>query len=79
MGSTHRLTFKKKSYLTRFLQVSRIARHRQVPKHVKSSQAELRTIKESKGKKEANRRKHSKPGAMPHVPEREQHTVQEQE
>jgi len=60
-------------------QVSRIARHRQVPKHVKSSQAELRTIKESAGKKEANRRKHSKPGAVPHVPEREQHTVEEQE
>jgi len=59
--------------------VSRIARHRQVPKHVKSSQAELRTIKDSAGRKEANRRKHSKPGAVPHVPEREQHTVMEEE
>lgn len=59
--------------------VSRIARHRQVPRHVKSAQAELKLIKESKARKEANRRKHSKPGAVPHVPEREAHTVEEQE
>lgn len=60
-------------------QVSRIARHRQVPKHVKSAQAELRVIKESKARKEANRRKHSKPGAVPYLPEREAHTVDEKE
>merc|ERR1739842_110388 len=54
--------------------VSRIARHRQVPKHVKSAQAELKLIKESKARKEANRRKHSKPGAVPNVSEREAHT-----
>merc|ERR1712211_84401 len=57
--------------------VSRIARHRQVPKHVKSAQAELKLIKESKSRKEANRRKHSKPGAVPNLPEREAHTVEE--
>ena len=62
-----------------FAQVSRIARHRQVPKHVKSAQAELKLIKESKARKEANRRKHSKPGAVPNVPEREAHTVEEKE
>ena len=79
------------SWLTRFIctyqkwlhpsfeQVSRIARHRQVPKHVKSAQAELKLIKESKARKEANRRKHSKPGAVPNVPEREAHTVEEKE
>jgi len=60
-------------------QVSRIARHRQVPRHVKSAQAELKLIKESKARKEANRRKHSKPGAVPHLPEREAHTVEEKE
>jgi len=59
--------------------VSRIARHRQVPKHVKSAQAELKLIKESKARKEANRRKHSKPGAVPNVSEREAHTVEEKE
>ena len=62
-----------------FAQVSRIARHRQVPKHVKSAQAELKLIKESKARKEANRRKHSKPGAVPNLSEREAHTVEEKE
>lgn len=58
-------------------QISRISRHRQVPKHVKNASAELRTIKESRGKKEANRRKHSKPGTVPYVPEREKNVVDE--
>merc|ERR1712240_189939 len=58
-------------------QISRISRHRQVPKHVKNASAELRTIKESRGKKEANRRKHSKPGTVPYVPEREKNIVEE--
>merc|ERR1719323_2043808 len=49
--------------------VSRIARHRQVPKHVKSAAAEIRSIKESSKRKEANRRRHSKPGSVPYVPE----------
>lgn len=52
-------------------QIARISRHRQVPKHIKNAQNELRTIRESKNKKEANRRKHSKPGSVPYVPERE--------
>lgn len=60
-------------------QVSRIVRHRQVPKHVRNAAAEHRVIKESAKRKEANRRKHSKPGAVPHVPERLKHVVKEQE
>merc|ERR1711874_916412 len=60
-------------------QIARIARHRQVPRHVKSSQAEIRSIKESSKRKEANRRKHSEPGAVPHLPERDAHTIQEME
>ena len=67
------------SLMSIFAQVSRIARHRQVPRHVKSAQAELKLIKESKARKEANRRKHSKPGAVPNVSEREAHTVEEKE
>ena len=59
--------------------MSRIARHRQVPRHVKSAQAELKLVKESKARKEANRRKHYKPRAEPHVPEREAHMVEQQE
>ena len=50
-----------------------------MPKHVKSAQAELKLIKESKARKEANRRKHSKPGAVPNISEREAHTVEEKE
>jgi len=58
-------------------QVSRIARHRQVPKHVMNAQKELRVIRQSKKRKEANRRKHSKPGAVPYIPEREKNIVDE--
>lgn len=58
-------------------QVARISRHRQIPKHVKNAQNEIRTIKESRKKKESNRRKHSKPGAVPYVPERERNVVDE--
>merc|ERR1712142_1262241 len=60
-------------------QVARIARHRKLPKHVYSAKAELKQIKEASKRKEANRRKHSKPGAVPYVPERESHTVEEME
>jgi len=60
-------------------QVARIARHRHEPKHVKSAKAELKIIKESSKRKEANRRKHSKPGAVPYTSERDNHTVDEME
>jgi len=58
-------------------QISRIARHRQIPKHVKNARNELSTIKDSKSRKEANRRKHSKPGTVPYIPEREKNVVDE--
>merc|ERR1712098_466448 len=60
-------------------QVARIARHRKLPKHVKSAAAEIRSIKESSKRKEANRRRHTKPGSVPYVPEREAHTIDEVE
>jgi len=60
-------------------QVARIARHRNLPKHVHSAKEEIRNIKDSAKRKEANRRKHSKPGDVPHVAERDMHTVEEQE
>lgn len=58
-------------------QIARISRHRQVPKHVKNAGAEHRTITESRSKKEANRRKHSKPGTVPYIPVREKNVVDE--
>jgi len=58
-------------------QVSRISRHRQVPKHIMNAQKELRVIRQSKKRKEANLRKHSKPGMVPHVAERDKNVVDE--
>ena len=48
-----------------------------MPKHIKNAQNEIRTIRESKKKKESNRRKHSKPGAVPYVSERTKNVVEE--
>ncbi|XP_047530167.1 DDB1- and CUL4-associated factor 13 [Vanessa atalanta] len=60
-------------------QVKRIARHRHVPKHIINAQKEIKTIKEKNKRKEANRRAHSKPGAVPFVVERKKHVVKEDE
>ena len=60
-------------------QISRIARHRQVPRHVKSARAQNQAIKDGAKRKEANKRKHSKPGSVPYVSERENHTIDEME
>lgn len=58
-------------------QIRRIARHRHVPKHIYNAQAELRTIREKNKRKEANRRYHSKKGAVPFVSERQTHIVRQ--
>jgi len=60
-------------------QISRIARHRQVPRHIKSTRAEIRAIKDGAKRKDANKRKHTKPGSVPYVSERESHTIHEME
>ncbi|XP_066599725.1 DDB1- and CUL4-associated factor 13 isoform X2 [Prorops nasuta] len=57
--------------------VRRIARHRHVPKHVYNAQAEIRTIRQKIKRKEANRRQHSKEGAVPFIAERKRHVVGE--
>ncbi|CAG5108406.1 Similar to dcaf13: DDB1- and CUL4-associated factor 13 (Xenopus tropicalis) [Cotesia congregata] len=59
-------------------QIRRIARHRQIPKHIYNAQAELRTIREKQKKKESNRRAHSRPGTVPFVSERSKHVVREE-
>ncbi|XP_042909660.1 DDB1- and CUL4-associated factor 13 [Parasteatoda tepidariorum] len=69
---------KLKEKFGRHPQVQRIARHRHVPKHVYNAAKEHRTIIESKKRKEANRRAHSKPGTVPYVSERVKHIVQEE-
>ena len=59
--------------------MKRIARHRHVPKHVLNAKREHQIVKESKKKKDANRRAHSKPGVVPYVSERETHVLKEVE
>ncbi|CAG9830572.1 unnamed protein product [Diabrotica balteata] len=58
-------------------EVKRIARHRQVPKHIYNAQREIHTIKQKQKKREANRRAHSKPGEVPFIPERQKHVLKE--
>ncbi len=60
-------------------QVSRIARHKHVPKHVRNNAKQIADQKASKKRKEANVRKHSKPGTVPHVSERQKHLIKEHE
>ncbi|KAJ7985608.1 hypothetical protein DPEC_G00353830 [Dallia pectoralis] len=56
-------------------QIRRIARHRHLPKVIYSQRNEIRIMKEARGRKERNVRKHAKPGTMPLVTEKEKHVV----
>ncbi|XP_007901403.1 DDB1- and CUL4-associated factor 13 [Callorhinchus milii] len=56
-------------------QIKRIARHRHLPKSIYTQIKELRIMRESRRRKEMNRRKHSKPGSVKIVPEKKQHIV----
>ncbi len=60
-------------------EVRSIARHRNVPKHVMNAKKEHATIRESKKRKEANRRRHSRAGKVPYVAERDKHVLREDE
>lgn len=60
-------------------QVRRIARHRQVPKHIYNAQAEVRKSREKATRKESNRRIHSKKDKVPYVAERQKHIIREEE
>lgn len=55
--------------------VKRISKFRQVPKLIKTLQEKARVSKESERRKEANRRRHSKPDAPHSKPERDQAVV----
>lgn len=58
-----------------FPEVHRIARHRHLPNHIYHAKNEHRIMKESRARKDANRRKYSTPGEMPHVPARQKVVV----
>jgi len=58
-------------------EIRRIALHKHVPRTIKYQQKERRNMREARTKKEVNRRKHSRPGAVPEVAIREKPIVQE--
>lgn len=60
-------------------QIKRISRHRHIPKHVYNASKEKRIMLESRKRKEANKRIHSKPGTVPYISEKEKHVVNESE
>ncbi|KAL0273029.1 UNVERIFIED_CONTAM: hypothetical protein PYX00_005804 [Menopon gallinae] len=64
-----------KSKFSAHPQIARIRRHRQVPKHVYNAKKELRAATQKIMRKEANRRKHSKPGTVPIIPEKERNFI----
>jgi len=56
--------------------ISRIHRHHHVPKYVLNAKKEHIKIKNSKMRKEANLRRHSKPGSVPFVSEKRKKVVE---
>ena len=56
-------------------EIKRIAKHRHLPSGIHSQMRKERIVKAAEQRKEGNRRRHSKPGAIPHVPERTKHIV----
>ncbi|KNC86951.1 DDB1- and CUL4-associated factor 13 [Sphaeroforma arctica JP610] len=60
-------------------EIKRIARHRHVPKAIRSAAAKKRIITESERRKKNNKRAHSKPGTIKDVPERKKHVVATQD
>jgi WD repeat and SOF domain-containing protein 1 len=60
-------------------EISRIARHRHVPKAVLSATRTKTAIKEAENNKAARIRAHTKPGTLPFEPERKKHILKEVE
>lgn len=58
-------------------EVRRIAKHRFVPKTIYNATKEHKAIHLAERRKEENRRRHSKPGTVPYVPEIRKHMVEE--
>jgi WD repeat and SOF domain-containing protein 1 len=56
-------------------EIKRIDRHRRLPKSISKATQKKSIMTQSIKQKEENRRKHSKPGAVPHVPERRKHIL----
>mmetsp|Transcript_56720 Transcript_56720/g.122095 ORF Transcript_56720/g.122095 Transcript_56720/m.122095 type:complete len:447 (+) Transcript_56720:72-1412(+) len=68
-----------KEKFQRLPEIKRIKRHKHVPKMIKSITDKRRIMREARARKDENRRKHSKPGAHPHIPVKKRHVVKEVE
>mmetsp|Transcript_104211 Transcript_104211/g.185135 ORF Transcript_104211/g.185135 Transcript_104211/m.185135 type:complete len:447 (-) Transcript_104211:98-1438(-) len=68
-----------KSKFARMPEISRIKRHRHVPKMVKTLSDKRRVMREAKTRKEKNRQKHSKPGTVVHVAHKKRPILKEME
>lgn len=56
-------------------EIKRIDRHRRLPKSITNATGKKRIMLDSIKNKEDNRRKHSKPGAVPYKTERKKHIL----
>ncbi|KAI1305206.1 DDB1- and CUL4-associated factor 13 [Halotydeus destructor] len=70
---------KLKQKFAHYPQIKRIARHKHVPKAILHAGREKQAIVDSKKRKEANRRAHSKAGSIPYVSERVRSIAREDE
>jgi WD repeat and SOF domain-containing protein 1 len=68
-----------KEKFQRLPEIARIKRHVHVPKMIKTITKKRQIMREARARKDENRRKHSKPGAHPHVKMKKRHVVKELE
>eukprot|EP00444_Apocalathium_aciculiferum_P065203 CAMPEP_0183557950 /NCGR_PEP_ID=MMETSP0371-20130417/87079_1 /TAXON_ID=268820 /ORGANISM="Peridinium aciculiferum, Strain PAER-2" /LENGTH=445 /DNA_ID=CAMNT_0025765139 /DNA_START=81 /DNA_END=1418 /DNA_ORIENTATION=+ len=68
-----------KTKFQRLPDIRRIKRHVHVPKMIKSIGNKRKIMREARSRKEENKRKHSKPGANPHVPHKKRQVIKEVE
>jgi len=76
-ATAYRETLKEK--FGRLPEIRRIRRHIHVPKMIKTLTEKRRIMRDARARKEENRRKHSKPGTVPHVPMKKRQIVKEVE
>lgn len=76
-AAAYREALKKK--FQRMPEIARIQRYRHVPKMIKTIGHKRRIMREARQRKETNRRKHSKPGTMDHVPMKKRPIIKELE
>lgn len=60
-------------------EIRRIDKHRRLPKAITKATTKKSIMTQAIKTKEDNRRKHSKPGSVPYVPERKKHILTTEE